>query len=377
MPKKQLREIDKAELELSDNLDVITASLVASLSEKSFTINNVEKNVDRAFKRSDTIDDMEKSISKNALANVNIGRGGSADDLDKIKNPDKVLDTIIRSTYGKQKRPLYKTLRNGELQSVVSNEIKNQLIVNRNWKKTAYGIKDNLTGDLPKYIDGVITDGRRVFDNPEAYNEFRRSIKRAQANIKRLVDEQATGTSLKKNYESIISAVEQGSKKSFELAVSRAVNKKMRYNAERIAISESSFNYGQSVQQKSIDDPIVGALEFFLDPSHPKTDECDTWASADMFGLGPGIYPIDQAPTLPIHPNGKSLLFNVSVDSIKGKTAKYSKESVEKYLKSNPRNQKAILGVDGAKQFRKNPGSWEKHAKNLAKPPKFKPYLPE
>lgn len=377
MPNQQ-NEIDKIDQEFGVKLTATSVLLIKELSKKNIkSASQVESAVNSAFKGANTIDALQSSISESATQYINVGRGGDAFSYSKIKNRDKVLETVIKSTYGKQKRPLFKTLRSGELQSVVESEIKNTMLNVANWKKTISAIRPSIDAELPQYINQIIRLGKKSLNDPEAFRQYISSIKRARANIENLVENQASGPGLRKNYEAIIKASQDQSEKALNLAIRRSVNKKMRYHAERIAISESSFNYGQALQQNAIDDEIIGAIRFKLDPAHPETDECDGWAKADMFGLGQGIYPKNRFPVLPIHPNGKSLGIDVSFDALGEKKPSYNPNGVENYLKSNPRNQKAILGVQGAKEFKKDPSSWSKYAKNLAKPPKFKPYLPE
>ena len=49
------------------------------------------------------------------------------------------------------------------------------------------------------------------------------------------------------------------------------------------------------------DEEAVG-LRYCLSPRHPRKDICDTHASADLYGLGAGVYPVDACPW-PAHPN--------------------------------------------------------------------------
>ena len=46
----------------------------------------------------------------------------------------------------------------------------------------------------------------------------------------------------------------------------------------------------------------IKGVKWSLSGSHPKIDICDTWASQDLYGMGPGVYPPRDAPI--DHPNG-------------------------------------------------------------------------
>lgn len=48
-------------------------------------------------------------------------------------------------------------------------------------------------------------------------------------------------------------------------------------------------------------DGVIG-VRFVLSPNHPRADICDLHASANLYGLGPGVYPLGKSPW-PAHPN--------------------------------------------------------------------------
>ena len=43
--------------------------------------------------------------------------------------------------------------------------------------------------------------------------------------------------------------------------------------------------------------PVVAALQVKMSGRHPVPDQCDTAANRDLYGLGPGTYPVDKVPT--------------------------------------------------------------------------------
>jgi hypothetical protein len=49
-------------------------------------------------------------------------------------------------------------------------------------------------------------------------------------------------------------------------------------------------------------DGYVG-MKWNLSKSHKVTDICDTLASQDLYGLGPGVYPKDKLLPKPAHPH--------------------------------------------------------------------------
>ena len=75
--------------------------------------------------------------------------------------------------------------------------------------------------------------------------------------------------------------------------------------ARRVFRTELNRAHGEAYRQGAGAHPDVIGERFMLSPNHPKPDICDTWASADLYGMGPGIYPVGKSPW-PAHPNTMS-----------------------------------------------------------------------
>jgi len=84
----------------------------------------------------------------------------------------------------------------------------------------------------------------------------------------------------------------------------------------RVMRTELNRAHGEAYQAGASRHPDVVGMRFRLSPNHPKPDICDTHARADAYGLGPGVYPIGQAPW-PAHPNTMSYLEAVFRDEIR------------------------------------------------------------
>lgn len=82
-----------------------------------------------------------------------------------------------------------------------------------------------------------------------------------------------------------------------------AAREKTRYMANRIAQTELARAHQAQVGRELMDDESVEVVEVMLNPMHPQRDICDLHAEADLFGLGPGCYPKDEAPQPPFHPH--------------------------------------------------------------------------
>jgi hypothetical protein len=74
-----------------------------------------------------------------------------------------------------------------------------------------------------------------------------------------------------------------------------------RYAALRLGRTE--LNNAAHGMAKSLyaDSPYVEAVKWYLSGSHPRSDECNTFADEDANGLGSGVFPPDDVPDKP-HP---------------------------------------------------------------------------
>lgn len=70
----------------------------------------------------------------------------------------------------------------------------------------------------------------------------------------------------------------------------------IKYNALRLARTETNNAYKVSHALGAKNSTIVKGVKWNLSGSHPKEDICDEWATQDLYGLGPGVYPIDKVP---------------------------------------------------------------------------------
>lgn len=196
--------------------------------------------------------------------------------------------------------------------------------------------------------------------------EYKALLRKARRNIEKL-----NSRALKAAYNQIIDAIEDGNERLIEKAVHTATQEKTRYFAERIARTEMSRAYFDGFLAKYLDDPDVVAFKLHLSKSHPNTDICDLYAEADLFGMGKGIFPKDQLPDYPFHPNCMCRWEPIIRGSRKLKSENPKpqfKGSIDAYLKrlSNGSRQQ-LLGVNGAKEYAKT-GKWEGTLKSWAEP---------
>lgn len=73
------------------------------------------------------------------------------------------------------------------------------------------------------------------------------------------------------------------------------------HNARRIAVTEVASAYWEGDRVAGVESPVVQAGEWTLSASHPRADICDTFATADPYDMGEGVYPLESIPQKP-HP---------------------------------------------------------------------------
>lgn len=75
------------------------------------------------------------------------------------------------------------------------------------------------------------------------------------------------------------------------------------YQAERVFRTEINRAHGEAYMASAFQTEGVAGVRFMLSPNHKVRDVCDTHATADKYGLGPGVYPDRASCPWPAHPN--------------------------------------------------------------------------
>lgn len=121
-----------------------------------------------------------------------------------------------------------------------------------------------------------------------------RSVYKAQQLAQGLVDRKvAQGLLLGNNAKAIAKSVKDMIRPDVAGGVS--------YAAHRLARTEINNAYKTAQEQRHQDEPWVKGMLWNLSRTHPKPDECNTYAQQDLHGLGHGVYPVGQRPRS--HPN--------------------------------------------------------------------------
>lgn len=85
-------------------------------------------------------------------------------------------------------------------------------------------------------------------------------------------------------------------------AIEQYVKKKLDYNATRVARTEIQRAYRTSYLDQAKKLPFVKGVKWNRSRTEYYCAICENLATADLYGLGPGVYPADKAPIMP-HPH--------------------------------------------------------------------------
>lgn len=119
-------------------------------------------------------------------------------------------------------------------------------------------------------------------------------------------------------------------------------------NALRLARTEINRAHGEAYMMGGENVDGFAGWRFLLSPAHPRPDICDLHARANLYGLGPGVYPDRARCPWPAHPNTLSYVEIVFEDEISDED-RAGKTSPIDWLKGQPRAvQVAVLGKNKA-----------------------------
>jgi len=81
--------------------------------------------------------------------------------------------------------------------------------------------------------------------------------------------------------------------------MNRRIPKDVCYEALRLARTEYSNAFMEGVYSRGRVNPSYQGVRWMLSDSHPESDVCDDLASADLYNMGPGVYPAGEEPVQP------------------------------------------------------------------------------
>ncbi|MBF0453648.1 MAG: hypothetical protein HQL72_02385 [Magnetococcales bacterium] len=116
------------------------------------------------------------------------------------------------------------------------------------------------------------------------------------------------------------------------------------FNTLRVMRTEINRAHGEAYMAGAEADPEVAGFRFLLSPRHPRADICDLHASANLYGLGPGVYPSREKCPWPAHPFTLSFVEVVFKDEVSESDKKGKEDPVGWLKKQKPEVQVGVLG---------------------------------
>lgn len=123
-------------------------------------------------------------------------------------------------------------------------------------------------------------------------------------------------------------------------------------NAMRVMRTEINRAYGEPHIKSSMEHPDAAGLRFKLSPRHPKPDICDLHASANLHGLGSGVYPNRESCPWPAHPNTISFVDVVFKDEITEADRAGKETPLQALARLTPVQQIGVLGKNKFEAFK-------------------------
>lgn len=204
------------------------------------------------------------------------------------------------------------------------------------------------TQDIPKCMAELVAIAKLKKDADSKL--YRLALSKVRNHLKRVHK-----PGMKAAYKQLVKAIDSLDDAKISKAIRVAAYEKTRYFAERIARTETARAWNAGVFRRWSEDTDCVAFQWKLSTAHPVTDICDLYAHANLYGMGPGIFPKDKVPVLPAHPNCMCRLRPVMTGSDLLQT-EHAEDMVNKggtnYLKkASVETRKKILGVKGAEAF--------------------------
>jgi hypothetical protein len=150
--------------------------------------------------------------------------------------------------------------------------------------------------EMPKYLDAVVQAAR-------AGDQI--AFEKALAKAQKIADSRKAGSLGVRDFtRQFLSRMRKAEAHQIEAYTQDYLRRKARYQATVVARHETNEANRAAYIQGAQGKPWVLGLKRNLSASHPHDSacECEELATQDLYGLGPGVYPVDRYPETP-HPN--------------------------------------------------------------------------
>lgn len=230
-----------------------------------------------------------KSTVRNALNTYKTIQQLSMELYDGYNQPENVLKQAELPKYLKRVESLTTKLYSGDREAAKNS------VIHKVVKKDVKKLKTKaLQAAYNQVLEASTTDKKRALQKAKKMLEL--------------------GKSKKEVMEMLLNERDQALKKALWVAI----QEKTRYHAQRIARTEAARAYYESQMAEAKRDDDIFGFKWVLSSAHGHTIDCDCemYSQLDL-GYGKGIYPKEQVPFLPAHPNCMCHLRKVYVWEIK------------------------------------------------------------
>lgn len=123
-------------------------------------------------------------------------------------------------------------------------------------------------------------------------------------------------------------------------------------NALRLFRTEINRAHGEAYIEGALSHPDAVGVRFKLSPAHPQHDICDLHAAANLYGLGPGVYPSRESCPWPAHPNTLSYVEVVFEDEVSAADRAGKETAMQALDRLTPAQQRGVLGAHKHEAFK-------------------------
>ena len=280
--------------------------------------------------------------------------------------PQGITDRLFTQSWTPDNLTLSeRTTRGGILvRELVARTISEQIKRSATYRQASLAIFDGYqeagiipTQSLPKFLQDLTQVARRA-------GVSRGEILAALKPIRRQIAK-GTTAGMRAAYSQLVDALEDQNEKALNKAIYAATQERTRYFADRIARTEMARAYQDGFLLKWDNNDDCVAYQWKLSGRHPRYDICDLYARANLYGMGPGIFPKDKVPRLPAHPHCMCFLKPVIRGMIDNETPiDRIEEGGREYLDSvSLHHRQMLLGVHGVKDVMGGKVSWTQKAR--------------
>lgn len=252
------------------------------------------------------------------------------------------------------------------VQQMVAKTIEERIKKNDTYKNAALAIFEGYgeggvipEQDIPKFLRELEQVGRHASIDMK---EVRAMLRGISPHVEKL-----TTPGMRAAYSRMLNAIEDQSEAALDNAIMVATQERTRYFAERIARTEMHRAYIDGFVARWDDDSDCIAYQWRLSSRHPCFDICDLYAKANLYGLGPGVFPKDKVPLLPAHPHCMCHLKPVIKGMLDNETpVERIEEGGREYIETLTLPQRrSLLGVYGEQQVAAGV-SWTQRARGYS-----------